>query len=124
MWILFALMCMGVGFFAYKKFNRNFWIWTILAFLLSPLFSLIILFVVEYIIFTSPKTFSRKMLDIDKLYKNGLIDENEYKNSKEKLLLSIKTNNLNDFLVKILPLIENNVLNQEDIEKLKRRFNG
>jgi len=124
MWILFGLICMGVGFFAYKKFNRNFWIWSFIAFLLSPLFTIIILFILEYIINTSPETFSRKIMDLYKLYKNGIISKEEFEYKKNILISSLKTSQKEQFLVRILPLIENNILTQEDVENIKRRIYG
>ena len=77
MWILFALICILVGFFANKKFNRNFWIWSFIAFLFSPLFTIIILIVLEYVIYTSAEQFSRKMMDLYKLYKNNVINQED-----------------------------------------------
>ena len=124
MWILFGLICMGVGFFAYKKFNRNFWIWSFIAFLLSPLFTIITLFILEYIINTTPEKFSRKIMDLHKLYKNNIISEDEFQNKKNKIIYSLKTSQKEDFLVKILPLVENNILTNEDIENIKRRIYG
>ena len=123
-WILFGLVCMGVGFFAYKKFNRNFWIWSFIAFLLSPLFTVILLFVIEYVFYTNPETFSRKIMDLYKLYKNGLIQEDEYLMKKAMLINSIKNNKKEEFLVKIIPLVENGILSDEDIEMIKRRLDG
>jgi len=124
MWILFGLICMGVGFFAYKKFNRNFWIWSFIAFLLSPLFTIILLFIIEYIINTTPENFSRKIMDLYKLYKNGIISQEEFEYKKNILISSLKTSQKEQFLVRILPLIENHILTQEDIENIKRRFYG
>jgi len=124
MWILFGLVCMGVGFFAYKKFNRNFWIWSFIAFLISPLFTIILLLILEYIINTTPEKFSRKMIDLHKLYKNGIISSDEYEIKKAMLINSLRVSNKEDFLVKIVPLIENNVLRNEDIEMIKRRLDG
>ena len=124
MWILFGLICMGVGFFAYKKFNRNFWIWSFIAFLLSPLFTIILLLIWEYIINTTPESFSRKIMDLHKLYKNGVISSEDFQNGKNKLISSIKTSQKEHFLVKILPLVENDILTDEDIENIKRRLNG
>jgi hypothetical protein len=37
---LFILLCLGIGLFANKKFNRRHWLWSILAFLFSPLLTL------------------------------------------------------------------------------------
>jgi len=124
MWIAFGIICMLVGFFAYKKFNRNFWIWSFIAFLISPLFTIIILLILEYIINMSPEKFSRKMMDLHKLYKNGIISDEEYQLKKDSLINSIRVSDKENFLVKILPLVENGVLTNEDIEKIKRRFNG
>jgi len=124
MWILFGLACMGVGFFAYKKFNRNFWIWSFIAFLLSPLFTTILLLVLEYIINTTPEKFSRQIMDLHKLYKNGIISYDEYEMEKSRIINSIKTSNKESFLVKILPLVENGVLTNKDIEMIKRRLDG
>jgi len=124
MWILFGLACMGVGFFAYKKFNRNFWIWSFIAFLLSPLFTTILLLVLEYIINTTPEKFSRQIMDLHKLYKNGIISYDEYEMEKSRIINFIKTSNKESFLVKILPLVENGVLTNKDIEMIKRRLDG
>jgi len=124
MWILFGLICMLVGFFAYKKFNRNFWIWSFIAFLLSPFFTIILLFIIEYFIMTNPETFSRKIMDIYKLYKNNLISKDEFEFKKANLINSIKNNKKDEFLVKILPLVENKILTDEDIEMIKRRLDG
>jgi hypothetical protein len=124
MWILFGLVCMLVGFFAYKKFNRNFWIWSFIAFLFSPLLTIILLLVLEYVINTSAEKFSRKMMDLHKLYKNGIITQDEYQNKKQLLILSIKNSNPEDFLVKITPLVENGILDTNDIENIKRRLYG
>ena len=124
MWILFGLVCMGVGFFAYKKFNRNFWIWSFIAFLLSPLFTIILLLILEYIIFTTPEKFSRKMMDLYKLYKNNIISSEEFEMNKNKLINSIRTTKKDEFLVKIVPLVENGILTQNDIENIKRRIYG
>ena len=124
MWILFGLICMGVGFLASAKFNRNFWIWSFIAFLLSPLLTIILLLILEYIINTTPENFSRKMLDLYKLYKNNIITKEEFEFKKNILISSIKTNKKDEFLVKILPLVENNVLTQEDIANIKRRLYG
>jgi len=124
MWILFGLVCMGVGFFAYKKFNRNFWIWSFIAFLISPLFTIIILLVLEYIINTTPEKFSRQIMDLHKLYKNGIISKEEYEMKKAIIINSIKTSHKETFLVKILPLVENNILTNEDINQIKRRLDG
>jgi len=124
MWILFGLICMGVGFFAYKKFNRNFWIWSFIAFLLSPLFTIILLFILEYIINTTPEKFSRQIMDLHKLYKNGIISSDEYEMKKAMLINSIKNNKKDEFLIKIIPLVENGILTNEDIEVIKRRLDG
>ncbi len=124
MWILFGLICMLVGFFAYKKFNRNFWIWSFIAFLLSPLFTIVILFILEYIINTTPEKFSRQIMDLHKLYKNGIISSDEYEMKKAMLINSIKNSHKEEFLVKILPLLENGILTNEDIEHIKRRLDG
>jgi len=124
MWILFGLICMLVGFFAYKKFNRNFWIWSFIAFLLSPLFTIVILFILEYIINTTPEKFSRQIMDLHKLYKNGIISSDEYEMKKAMLINSIKNSHKEEFLVKILPLVENGILTNEDIEHIKRRLDG
>ena len=124
MWILFGLVCMGVGFFAYKKFNRNFWIWSFIAFLISPLFTIVLLFILEYIINTTPEKFSREIMDLHKLYKNGIISFDEYNMKKASIIYSIKTTKKDEFLVKIVPLVENGILNNEDIEQIKRRLYG
>ena len=124
MWILFGLICMLVGFFASKKFNRNFWIWSFIAFLLSPFFTIILLFILEYFIMTNPEKFSRQIMDIYKLYKNNIIQEDEYQIKKSMLINSIKNNKKEEFLVKILPLFENGILNNQDIEMIKRRLDG
>jgi len=123
-WILFGLICMGVGFFAYKKFNRNFWIWSFIAFLLSPLFTIILLLILEYVLNTNPQTFARKIMDLHKLYKNGIISKDEFEIKKALLINSIKNRNKEDFLISIMPLVENGVLTQEDIEMIKRRLDG
>ena len=122
MWILFILLCLLVGWFANKKFNRNFFIWSLIAFFFSPLLSVILLFVLDFI-YTNPEKFSRQMLDLYKLYKNNIISQEEFENKKINLINSIKTNQKEEFLVKILPLVENKILTNEDIEKIKRRLN-
>jgi len=124
MWILFGLVCMAVGFFAYKKFNRNFWIWSFIAFLLSPLFTIIILLILEYIINTTPEKFSRQLMDLHKLYKNGIISNDEFNIKKANIINSIKSNKKEEFLVKIIPLLENGILTNDDIEQIKRRLDG
>ena len=122
MWILFILLCLAVGWFANKKFNRNFFIWSLVAFLFSPLLTVILLFILDYI-YTNPEKFSREMMDLYKLYQNGIISQEEFEMKKEKLINSIKTNQKEQFLVKILPLVENHILTNEDIENIKRRLN-
>ena len=124
MWILFGLVCMGVGFFAYKKFNRNFWIWSFVAFLISPLFTIILLLILEYIINTTPEKFSRQIMDLHKLYKNGIISLDEYNFKKANIINSIRTTKKDEFLVKIVPLVENGILTNEDIDEIKRRLYG
>ena len=124
MLILFGIVCMGVGFFAYKKFNRNFWIWSFIAFLLSPFLTIILLLVLEFVINTSAETFSRRIMDMYKLYKKGIITKEEFENNKNKLIYSIKTTKKDEFLVKIVPLVENGILTQNDIENIKRRIYG
>jgi len=122
MWILFILLCLAVGWFANKKFNRNFFIWSLVAFLFSPLLTVILLFILDYI-YTNPEKFSREMMDLYKLYQNGIISQEEFEMKKENLINSIKTNQKEQFLVKILPLVENHILTNEDIENIKRRLN-
>ncbi len=122
MWILFILLCLAVGWFANKKFNRNFFIWSLVAFLFSPLLTVILLFILDYI-YTNPEKFSREMMDLYKLYQNGIISQEEFENKKQNLINSIKTNQKEQFLVKILPLVENHILTNEDIENIKRRLN-
>ena len=122
MWILFILLCLLVGWFANKKFNRNFFIWSLIAFFFSPLLSVILLFILDFI-YTNPEKFSRQMLDLYKLYENNIISQEEFENKKINLINSIKTNQKEEFLVKILPLVENKILTNEDIEKIKRRLN-
>jgi hypothetical protein len=124
MWILFILICLGIGLFASKKFNRRFWLWSILAFLFSPLFTIILLFIVEYWWNTTPEKFSRKIVDLDKLYKNGVISKEEYEFKKNSLISSLRNDKADEFLVKIIPLVENNILTDEDINKIKRKLYG
>jgi hypothetical protein len=124
MWILFILICLGIGLFASKKFNRRFWLWSILAFLFSPLFTIILLFIVEYWWNTTPEKFSRKIVDLDKLYKNGVISKEEYEFKKNSLISSLRNDKADEFLVKIIPLVENGVLTQEDRNQIKRKLYG
>jgi len=123
-WILFILLCLGVGLFANKKFNRNFIIWSIIAFLFSPLFTIIILFFIEYIWNMPPEKFSREILDLYKLYKNNVISKEEFEYKKNLLIEKIRNDKKEEFLVKILPLIENHILNEKDINKIKRKLYG
>jgi uncharacterized membrane protein YbhN (UPF0104 family) len=67
MLVLFILLCLGIGLFANKKFNRRWWLWSILAFLFSPLLTFILLFFIEYVWNTTPQKFSREILDLYKL---------------------------------------------------------
>ena len=122
MWILFILLCLAVGWFANKKFNRNFFIWSLVAFLFSPLLTVILLFILDFI-YTNPEKFSREIMDLYKLYKNNIISQEEFENKKQNLINSIKTNQKEQFLVKILPLVKNHILTNKDIENIKRRLN-
>jgi uncharacterized membrane protein YbhN (UPF0104 family) len=124
MWILFILLCLGVGIFANKKFNRRIWLWTIIAILFSPLFTIILLFFVEYLWNTSAEKFARKIMDLDKLYKNGVISKEEYEFKKNSLISSLRNDKPDEFLVKILPLVENKILTNEDINQIKRKLYG
>jgi len=124
MWILFIILCLLIGLFANKKFNRRWWVWSIVAFLFSPLFTLILLFIVEYWWNTPPEKFSREMIDLYKLYKNGIIDEKEYIFKKNFLISNLRNDKPDEFLVKIIPLIENKILNEEDINQIKRKLYG
>jgi len=121
-WLLFILLCIAVGWFSYKKYNRNFFIWSISAFLFSPLFTILVLLFLENFIYTSPEKFSREILDIYKLYKNGFLDEKEYKIKKENLIYKLKTSNPDNFLVKITPLIQNSILDENEIQLIKRKL--
>jgi uncharacterized membrane protein YbhN (UPF0104 family) len=123
-WILFILLCLGIGLFANKKFNRRLWLWSILAFLFSPLLTLFLLFFVEYIWNTTPEKFSRQILDLNKLYKNGVITQEEYEFKKNSLISRLRNDKADEFLVKIIPLVENNILTDEDINKIKRKLYG
>jgi hypothetical protein len=123
MWIFFILLCIGVGIFANKKFNRNIFVWSLSAFLFSPLLTIIVLLILEYLN-TTPQSFNKKMTEIYKLYKNGIITQDEYQNKKQLLILSIKNSNPENFLVKITPLIENGILDTDDIENIKRKLYG
>ncbi|NPA55920.1 MAG: hypothetical protein GXO40_06105 [Epsilonproteobacteria bacterium] len=124
MWIAFGIICMFVGLIAYKKFNRSFWIWSFAAFFFSPLFTLLFLLLLEYVINTTPESFSRKMLDLHKLYKNGMISQEEYEYQKNVLIAKIRTPHKEEFLAKITPLVQNGVLNQDDVENIKRSLYG
>jgi len=124
MWLLFILLCLGVGFFANKKFHRRFWLWSILAFLFSPLFTIILLFLVEYVWNMPPEKFARKMIDLHKLYQNGIIDEKEYVFKKNFLISNLRNDKPDEFLVKIIPLVENKILNEEEINQIKRKLYG
>jgi hypothetical protein len=123
-WILFIFLCLGIGIFANKKFNRRIWLWSILAFLFSPLFTFILLFFVEYIWNTPPEKFSRNIIDLNKLYKNGVISQQEYEFKKNSLISKLRNDKPDEFLVKIIPLVENNVLTNEDINQIKRKLYG
>jgi low affinity Fe/Cu permease len=124
MWILFILICLGVGIFANKKFNRRWWLWTILAILFSPLFTFILLYFIEYVWNTTPEKFSREILDLNKLYKNRIISKEEYEFNKNSLISKLRNDKPEEFLVKIVPLIQNNILTNGDINKIKRKLNG
>ena len=63
-------------------------------------------------------------MDLYKLYKNGIISKEEFEYKKNILISSLKTSQKEQFLVRILPLIENNILTQEDVENIKRRIYG
>jgi hypothetical protein len=63
-------------------------------------------------------------MDLHKLYKNGIISFDEYNMKKASIIYSIKTTKKDEFLVKIVPLVENGILNNEDIEQIKRRLYG
>lgn len=123
-WILFILLCLAIGLFANKKFNRRWWLWSILAFLFSPLLTLFLLFFVEYIWNTLPEKFARNIIDLNKLYKNGVISQQEYEFKKNFLISKLRNDKPNEFLVKIIPLVENNVLTNEDINQIKRKLYG
>jgi uncharacterized membrane protein YbhN (UPF0104 family) len=123
-WILFILICLGIGLFANKKFNRRWWLWSILAFLFSPLLTLFLLFFIEYIWNTKPEKFSRNIIDLNKLYKNKVISQEEYEFKKNSLISKLRNDKPDEFLVKIIPLVENNVLTDEDINKIKRKLYG
>jgi uncharacterized membrane protein YbhN (UPF0104 family) len=123
-WILFILLCLGIGLFANKKFNRRLWLWSILAFLFSPLLTLFLLFFVEYIWNTLPEKFARNIIDLNKLYKNGVISQEEYEFKKNFLISRLRNDKADEFLVKIIPLVENNILTDEDINKIKRKLYG
>jgi uncharacterized membrane protein YbhN (UPF0104 family) len=123
-WILFILLCLGIGLFANKKFNRRLWLWSILAFLFSPLLTLFLLFFVEYIWNTPPEKFARNIIDLNKLYKNGVISQEEYEFKKNFLISRLRNDKPDEFLVKIIPLVENNILTDEDINKIKRKLYG
>jgi len=122
--LLFIVLCFGVGLFANKKFNRNLLIWSLIAFLFSPLFAILILLFIEYVYYTSPEKFSRKIMDLYKLRKNKILSEDEYQFKKNILISSIRNDKKEEFLVKITPLVENNILTDEDIENIKRRLYG
>jgi len=124
MWIVFILLCLGIGLFASKKFHRRFWLWSILAFLFSPLFVFILLYLVEYVWNKPPEKFSREIIDLNKLYKNGVINEKEYEFKKNFLISNLRNDKPDEFFVKIIPLIENKILNEEDINKIKRKLYG
>jgi uncharacterized membrane protein YbhN (UPF0104 family) len=121
-WILFILLCLGIGLFANKKFNRRIWLWSILAILFSPLLTLFLLFFVEYIWNTSPEKFARNILDLNKLYKNGVISQKEYEFKKNSLISKLRNDKADEFLVKIIPLVENNILTNEDINQIKGKL--
>ncbi len=123
-WILFILLCLGIGLFANKKFNRRLWLWSILAFLFSPLLTLFLLFFVEYIWNTLPEKFARNIIDLNKLYKNGVISQEEYEFKKNFLISRLRNDKADEFLVKIITLVENNILTDEDINKIKRKLYG
>ena len=122
--LLFIVLCFGVGLFANKKFNRNLLIWSLIAFLFSPLFAILILLFLEYVYYTSPENFSRKIMDLYKLRKNNILSEDEYQFKKNILISSIRNDKKEEFLVKITPLVENNILTDENIENIKRRLYG
>ena len=122
--LLFIVLCFGVGLFANKKFNRNLLIWSLIAFLFSPLFAILILLFIEYVYYTSPEKFSRKIMDLYKLRKNKILSEDEYQFKKNILISSIRNGKKEEFLVKITPLVENSILTDEDIENIKRRLYG
>ena len=122
--LLFIVLCFGVGLFANKKFNRNLLIWSLIAFLFSPLFAILILLFLEYVYYTSPENFSRKIMDLYKLRKDNILSEDEYEFKKNILISSIRNDKKEEFLVKITPLVENNILTDEDIENIKRRLYG
>jgi uncharacterized membrane protein YbhN (UPF0104 family) len=124
MWLLFILLCIGIGFFANKKFNRRIWVWSIIAFLFSPLLTLILLFFIEYFWNTSAEKFSRKIMDLNKLYKNGIISQEEYEFKKNNIISKLRNDKPDEFLVKILPLVENNILTKEGINQIKRKLYG
>ena len=122
--LLFIVLCFGVGLFANKKFNRNLLIWSLIAFLFSPLLAVLILLFIEYVYYTSPENFSRKIMDLYKLRKNKILSEDEYQFKKNILISSIRNGKKEEFLVKITPLVENSILTDEDIENIKRRLYG
>jgi uncharacterized membrane protein YbhN (UPF0104 family) len=124
MLVLFILLCLGIGLFANKKFNRRWWLWSILAFLFSPLLTFILLFFIEYVWNTTPQKFSREILDLYKLNKNKVISQEEYEFKKNSLISKLRNDKPDEFLVKILPLVENNILTNEDINKIKRKLYG
>jgi len=124
MWIIFILLCLGIGLFASKKFHRRFWLWSILAFLFSPLFTFILLYFIEYVWNKPPEKFSREILDLHKLYENRVISKEEYEFKKNSLILSLRNDKADEFLVKIIPLVENGILTQEDINQIKRKLYG
>lgn len=120
-WILFGIICMGVGYLAQTKFNRNFWIWSFLAFLFSPLFMVILLFILEFFN-TSAIKFNRQIMDLYKLYKNNLISKEEFEYKKSQLIQNIKTNQKEKFLQDIYPLIQNGILTESEINQIKQKL--
>ena len=63
-------------------------------------------------------------MDLHKLYKNGIISNDEFNIKKANIINSIKSNKKEEFLVKIIPLLENGILTNDDIEQIKRRLDG
>jgi predicted Zn-dependent peptidase len=120
--IIWLLMAMSVGWLAYKL-KKNFFIWFGVSFLISPLGGLALLLVYHYFTKNNPKWFIESINEIYALYKNGIISNQEFEEKKENIIDSLnREKNPENFLFHLIGLSEQNILNHNDIEKIKRKL--